>query len=263
MSRKQDWEIVRMRAAAELVGKTLAEVAKYVKVGTSTLALDKIAEDYIRTHNGVPAFKGYGPRKNPFPGTLCVSINDVVVHGIPNDTILQEGDIISVDCGVKLDHYFGDFAYTFAVGEISEEKKKLLKTTAESLYAGIEQAIVGNYTGDIGYAVQTYCESRGFGVVQELVGHGLGRALHEEPAVPNFGARRTGKKLKDGMVICIEPMINAGTYKVFSDADGWTIRTADNKPAAHYEHTVVVRRNQAEVISMWDYIEEIVIPPYK
>jgi methionyl aminopeptidase len=263
MSRKQDWEIQRMREAATLVGKTLAEVAKYVKPGTKTIELDQIAEDYIRTRNGVPAFKGYGAKKNPFPGTLCISINDVVVHGIPGEEILQEGDIVAVDCGVKLNHYFGDFAYTFAVGEISEEKKALLKTTAESLYAGIAEATVGNYTGDIGNAVQVYCESRGYGVVEELVGHGLGRALHEEPAVPNYGKRRSGKKLKDGMTICIEPMINAGTFEVFTEKDGWTVRTKDAKPAAHYEHTVVVRRNQAEIISMWDYIEEIVIPPYK
>lgn len=262
-NRKQDWELQRMRKSAELVGKTLAEVAKYVKAGVSTLELDQIAEDYIRTRNGIPIFKGYGPKRNPFPGTLCISINDVVVHGIPNETILQEGDIVAVDCGVKLNHYIGDFAYTFAVGEISEEKKQLLKTTAESLYVGIAAATAGNYTGDIGAAVQQYCESRGYGVVRELVGHGVGRSLHEEPAVPNYGAPKSGKRLKEGMTICIEPMINAGTEAVFTEADGWTVRTADGKPAAHYEHTVVVRRNEAEILSMWDYIEEIVIPPYQ
>ncbi|MBL7978223.1 MAG: type I methionyl aminopeptidase [Bacteroidetes Order II. Incertae sedis bacterium] len=258
-------EIVRLRSAAELVGKTLGEVAKYVKPGVTTLELDAIAEDYIRTRNGRPAFKGYPGTnpENPFPGTLCLSVNDVVVHGIPSTYVLQEGDILSVDCGAELDGYFGDFAYTFAIGEISEDKRELLKVTAASLFEGIDRARVGNRVGDIGYAVQNYCESRGFGVVKELVGHGVGRELHEEPQVPNHGKRGDGKKMKEGLTICIEPMINAGTEKVKFMEDGWTVKTEDGKAAAHYEHMVCIRRGAPEVISMWDYIEEVVTPPYK
>lgn len=256
-------ELAKMRTAAELVGKTLAEVAKAIKPGVTTLELDAIAYDYIKTYNGIPAFKGYGDKKNPFPGTLCVSVNDVVVHGIPNGYALQEGDIIAIDCGAQLNGYFGDFAYTFAVGEISEEKRNLLQVTAESLYVGIDKAVAGNRVGDIGHAIQQYCESRGYGVVRELVGHGVGRRLHEEPQVPNFGKRGDGKKLKEGLTICIEPMINAGTEKVHVMEDGWTFKTDDGKPSAHYEHMVCVHKGKAEILSMWDYIEEIVEPPYK
>jgi len=258
-------EIAKLRNAAELVGKTLGEVAKYVRPGITTFELDQIAEDYIRSHNARPAFKGYpGPQPdNPFPGSLCLSVNDVVVHGIPNDYVLQEGDILSVDCGAELDGFFGDFAYTFAIGEITADKKALLKVTAESLYEGIDRARAGNRVGDIGYSVQQYCESRGFGVVKELVGHGVGRALHEDPQVPNHGKRGDGKKLREGLTICIEPMINAGTEKVRFMEDGWTVKTEDGKAAAHYEHMVCVRKGVPEIISMWDYIEEVVTPPYK
>lgn len=251
-------EIAKIRSAADLVGRTHAEVAKALKVGVTTLELDKIAEDYIRTHNGRPAFKGYGfDRKNPFPGTLCISVNDVVVHGIPGAYALKEGDIVSIDCGVELDRYFGDYAYTYAIGEISEEKKELLEVTYDSLYVGINEAISGNRTGDIGAAIQQYCESRGYGVVRELCGHGCGKRLHEDPQVPNYGKRGNGKKLKDGLVICIEPMINAGTGKVTQDRDGWTVRTADKKPSAHYEHQLVCRRGKAEVLSTFEYIQSI------
>lgn len=257
-------EIAKMRKAADLVGRALAEVAKHIKPGVITQELDAIAEDYIRTRNGRPAFKGYrGRGPIAFPGTLCLSVNDVVVHGIPSNYALQEGDLISVDCGAELEGYFGDFAYTFAVGEISEEKQRLLQATAESLFVGISKAVAGNRVGDIGFAVQEYCESRGFGVVRELVGHGIGRHLHEEPSVPNFGRRGDGKKLKEGMTMCIEPMINAGTELVIFTDDGWTVKTGDGKPSAHYEHTVCVRKGEAEMISMWDYIEEVVHPPYK
>jgi methionyl aminopeptidase len=251
-------EIAKIRKSADLVGRAHGEVAKAIRVGVTTEELDAIAEDYIRTHNGKPAFKGYGfDRKNLFPSTLCISVNDVVVHGMPGAYALAEGDIVSIDCGVNLDGYFGDYAYTYAIGEISEEKKQLLKVTYESLYVGIEEAVVGKRTGDIGFAIQQYCESRGYGVVRELCGHGCGKRLHEDPQVPNYGKRGGGKNLKDGLVICIEPMINAGTAQVHSERDGWTVRTADRKPSAHYEHQVVCRRGKAEILSTFEYIQSV------
>ncbi|ARA91806.1 MAG: type I methionyl aminopeptidase [Bacteroidetes bacterium] len=260
---KSEREIDRLRASADLVGRALGEVARHIRPGVTTAELDAIAEDYLRTHNGRPAFKGYRVGNlPPFPGTLCVSVNDVVVHGIPGPYVLQEGDLLSVDCGVELDGYYGDYAYTFAVGSISEEKAALCRVTYEALLEGIARAVHGHRVGDISAAVQDYCESRGYGVVRDLVGHGIGRKLHEDPQVPNFGRRGTGRKLKEGMTLCIEPMINQRTPEVVTDPDGWTVRTADGLPSAHYEHMVVVRRGQPEVLSTFAYIEEHIEAPY-
>lgn len=247
-------EIEKLRASNQLVSKTLAEIATIIQPGVSTGKIDKVAEEFIRDHNAVPAFLGY----NGFPKSLCTSVNSQVVHGIPSDYILKDGDMISVDCGVILDEYVGDTAYSYAVGEVSEEVKRLMDTTKEALYKGVENAITGKRTGDVGYAVQSYCESRGYSVVRELVGHGLGRALHEEPEVPNYGRRGTGARLKKGMVICIEPMINMGSKFIIQEADGWTIRTRDNKPSAHYELAVAVDNGKPDILSTFRYIEEIV-----
>jgi methionyl aminopeptidase len=246
-------EIALLRASNQLVGKTLAEVAKYIKVGVTTLELDKIAEDFIRSNGAVPGFLGYGG----FPNTLCISVNDQVVHGIPSNYALKEGDIVSVDCGVLQNGYYGDSAYTFCVGEVDEKVKKLLKITKESLSLGIDSAQHGNRIGDIGYAIQKHCQAAGFSVVRKLVGHGVGRNLHEDPEVPNFGKRGQGVLLKEGMVIAIEPMINMGNRDVVQEKDGWTIRTIDRKPSAHFEHTIAVRKGKAEILSTFDYIEEV------
>lgn len=251
---KTDEEIELMRAANQLVGRTLAEVAKIIAPGVSTKTLDKRAEEFIRDHGATPAFLGY----QGFPGSMCISVNDQVVHGIPSHkTILQEGDIVTLDCGTKLAGFTGDSAYTFAVGEISEELHKLLKTTKESLYVGIEQAVAGNRTGDIGYAVQRYCEARGYHVVRELTGHGIGVNLHESPEVPNYGKRGTGTELRNGMCICIEPMINIGSKNVVQERDGWTIRTKTRKPSAHFEHCVAIRDGKADILSSFDFIAEV------
>ena len=251
---KTDEEIELMRAANQLVGRTLAEVAKIIAPGVSTKTLDKRAEEFIRDHGSTPAFLGY----QGFPGSMCISVNDQVVHGIPSHkTILQEGDIVTLDCGTKLAGFTGDSAYTFAVGEISEEVHKLLKTTKESLYVGIEQAVAGNRTGDIGYAVQRYCEARGYHVVRELTGHGIGVNLHESPEVPNYGKRGTGTELRNGMCICIEPMINIGSKNVVQERDGWTIRTKTRKPSAHFEHCVAIRDGKADILSSFDFIAEV------
>lgn len=251
---KTDEEIELMRAANQLVGRTLAEVAKIIAPGVSTKTLDKRAEEFIRDHGATPAFLGY----QGFPGSMCISVNDQVVHGIPtHKTILQEGDIVTLDCGTKLAGFTGDSAYTFAVGEISEEVHKLLKTTKESLYVGIEQAVAGNRTGDIGYAVQRYCEARGYHVVRELTGHGIGVNLHESPEVPNYGKRGTGTELRNGMCICIEPMINIGSKNVVQERDGWTIRTKTRKPSAHFEHCVAIRDGKADILSSFDFIAEV------
>ena len=246
-------EIALLRASNQLVGKTLAEVAKYIKVGVTTLELDKIAEDFIRTNGAVPGFLGYGG----FPNTLCVSVNDQVVHGIPSNYALKEGDIVSVDCGVLQNGYYGDSAYTFCVGEVDEKVKKLLKITKESLSLGIDSAQHGNRVGDIGYVIQKHCQAAGFSVVRKLVGHGVGKNLHEDPEVPNFGKRGQGVLLKEGMVIAIEPMINMGNRDVVQEKDGWTIRTIDRKPSAHFEHTIAIRKGKAEILSTFDYIEEV------
>jgi len=249
---KTEEEIDLIRNSSLLVAKTHAEIAGLIKPGITTLALDKIAEEFIRDNGGVPAFKGYGD----FPNTLCMSPNDQVVHGIPNDRVLEDGEILSVDCGVVMNGYFGDSAFTYEVGEVDAETKQLLKVTKESLYKGIEMAVSGNRIGDIGYAVQKHAESFGYGVVRELVGHGVGKNLHESPEVPNYGRRGRGAKLQEGLVIAIEPMINMGTRKIMQHNDGWTITTIDNKPSAHFEHTIVVRKGKAEILSSFEEIEK-------
>ncbi|MEX0945716.1 MAG: type I methionyl aminopeptidase [Balneolaceae bacterium] len=254
---KSESEIDKMRIAARLVSQTLAEVAKEIKPGIETGTLDRIAEDFIAKNDARPAFKGYGSKQNPFPATLCISINEEVVHGIPGNRKLEEGDLVSVDCGVEKDGYFGDHAYTFMVGECSEEDKKLLKVTLESLYKGIEQSVHGNKTGDIGHAIQNHCEGEGFGVVKDLVGHGIGKSMHEDPSIPNYGKPGRGERLRSGMTIAIEPMITLGTWKVKTLSDKWTIVTADGSKSAHFEHDVVVREGKAEILSTFDYIAEI------
>lgn len=252
---KTDEEIALMRDANQLVGKTLGELAKHIKPGVTTLQLDKIAETFIRDHGAEPAFLGYGG----FPNSICASVNENVVHGIPSDkTILKEGDIISVDCGTILNGFVGDSAYTFCVGEVSEEAKTLLRTTKEALYKGIEQAVAGNRVGDVSHAVQTYCETNGYSVVRELVGHGCGRKMHEEPEVPNYGRKGNGPLLRNGMCICIEPMINGGSKHVVFESDGWTVRTKDRKPSAHFEHCVAIRPEGPQILSSFEYLEEIV-----
>ncbi len=254
---KSESEIDKMRESAQLVSRTLGQVGKYIEPGVTTGKLDRIAEDYIKANNARPAFKGYGPRSNPFPGTLCISVNEEVVHGIPGDRVLNEGDIVSVDCGVEKDGYFGDHAFTFAVGDCEEEVLNLLRTTLESLYLGIENAIHGNRMGDIGSAIQVHCESEGYGVVRDLVGHGLGKSLHEDPSVPNYGRKGKGERLRSGMTLAIEPMINMGSWKVKTLKDGWTVVTADGKVSAHFEHDIVVREGSAEILSTFDYIAEL------
>jgi len=251
---KTDEEIEIQRQSSLLVGKTLAEVAKLIRPGIKTKELDKVAETFIRDNNAKPGFKGY----NGFPATLCISVNDAVVHGIPGDQVLKDGDIVSVDCGVLMNGFYGDSAYTFPVGEVDEKVLLLLQRTKESLYLAIEQTIAGKRIGDIGNAVQTYVESFGYSVVRDLVGHGVGRHLHEKPEVPNYGKRGSGIKLKSGMVLAIEPMVNLGVKEVIQERDGWTIRTADSKPSAHYEHNVAVRNGKADILSTFEYIEEIV-----
>ncbi len=250
---KTDAEIEIQRESSLLVGKTLAEVAKYIAPGVKTIFLDAIAETFIRDHKAEPGFKGYGG----FPGTLCISVNDQVVHGIPGQQELKEGDIVSIDCGVLMNGFYGDSAYTFAVGEVSEELKLLMLRTKESLYLGIEQAIAGNRTGDIGFAVQQHAEKFGYGVVRELVGHGVGKQLHEKPEVPNYGRRGAGVKLRENMTIAIEPMINLGVRNVHQESDGWTIRTLDRKPSAHFEHDVAIRKGKPDILSTFSYIEEV------
>ena len=254
---KSETDLAGIREAAGVVERVLTEVAGLVAPGVATTVLNDAAEQIIADAGGRPAFKGYkmGGVGTPFPGALCISIDDVVVHGFPTDAPLEEGEIVSVDCGVELGGYFGDFAYTFPVGEISDAKRALLDTTRSALYAGIERATVGNRVGDISDGVQTYCESRGYGVVHELVGHGVGKKLHEAPNVPNVGARGKGKKLVPGMTICIEPMINGGTAEVTVDRDGWTVRTADGAPSAHYEHMVHIQKGRPELLSSFDQIE--------
>ncbi|WP_372636047.1 type I methionyl aminopeptidase [Fodinibius sp.] len=255
---KSESEIEKMRTSAQLVSRTLAEVAKHIEPGVTTAKLDSVADDFIREHNARPAFKGYGPKGNEFPGTLCISVNEEVVHGIPSEKRkLNEGDIVSIDCGVEKDGYYGDHAYTFAVGECDAETIQLLRTTLESLYKGIDQAVHGNKIGDISHAVQTHCEAEGYGVVRDLVGHGLGKSLHEDPSVPNFGKPGRGSRLRSGMTLAVEPMITMGGYEVQTLDDGWTVVTADKKVAAHYEHDIVVREGKAEILSTFDYIREI------
>jgi len=248
---KTDEEIELMRVSNLLVGKTLGELSKWIAPGITTLKLDKIAEEFIRDNGGVPGFLGYGG----FPNSVCISVNEVVVHGIPSNQTLREGDIVSVDCGAVVDGYNGDSAYTFAVGEVEPEIQDLLDTTKASLYLGIEQAVAGNRIGHIGHAIQEFCEHRGFCVVREMTGHGIGRKLHEDPAVPNYGRRGVGPLLKNGMCLAIEPMINAGSRNIVIERDGWTCRTKDRKPSAHFEHTVAVRDGKADILSSFEFIE--------
>lgn len=250
---KTDEEIEILRENALIVSKTLAEVAKLIKPGVSTLELDKVAEEFIRDNGAEPGFLGY----NGFPNTLCASLNSIVVHGIPSNYRLQEGDILSVDCGTKLNGFYGDSAYTFAVGEISLEASKLLEATKTSLFKGIEQVVAGNRMGDVANAVQAYAEAQGFSVVREMVGHGIGHNMHERPDVPNYGKRGQGPKLVNGMVFCIEPMINMGKKEIYMESDGWTIRTVDKKLSAHYELTVAVKDGKADVLSTFSYVEDV------
>ena len=250
-----DDEIEQIRQADLLVSKTLAEMGRILKPGISTLQLDKIAEEFIRDHGAEPAFKGY----EGFPATLCISENNKIVHGIPSEkVIIKEGDIVSIDCGTILNGFFGDSAYTFPVGEVDEEKLKLMKATRDGLYKGIEAAVAGNRIGDIGYAVQSHVESLGYTVVRELVGHGVGRHLHEKPQVPNYGKRGNGKKIKNGLVIAIEPMINMGSKDVQIANDGWTFSTLDGKPSAHFEHSIAIRNGKADILSDFEMIDKVV-----
>ena len=234
------------------MAKAHGEVAKHVKVGVKTSYLDKIAEEFIRDHQAVPSFKGYGG----FPASLCISVNEVVVHGFPSEYELKDGDIISLDCGVFHQGFHSDSAYTYPVGEVSSPVLDLLRATKDSLYLGIEKAVFGNRIGDIGNAIQKFVEAKGYTVVRELVGHGLGKNLHEAPEVPNYGKKGSGPLLKDGMVIAIEPMVNLGTRNIVQERDGWTIRTADRKPSAHYEHTVAIFEDRTEILTSHKYIEE-------
>ena len=252
---KTDEEIELLRENNILVSKTLAEVGRHIRPGISTKELDRIAEDFIRAHGAVPAFLGY----EGYPASLCISVNEQIVHGIPSPTcILKEGDIVSVDCGTFMKGFVGDSAYTFAVGEVAGEVRQLMEVTKEALYKGTEQAKAGNRVGDISAAVQEYAERFGYGVVRELEGHGLGRKMHEDPGVPNYGAHGRGPLLKEGMVICIEPMINMGTKAVVFERDGWTVRTRDRKPAAHYEFAVAVRKNGPDVLTDFSIIEQAI-----
>ena len=250
---KSDEEVSLIKESAHVLGKAHAEVAKWIKPGVTTKQLDKIADEFIRDNQGWPSFKGY----NGFTSALCISLNETVVHGFPSQYQLREGDVISIDCGVKLNGFHSDSAYTYPIGNVSGEVINLLKRTKQSLYLGIEQATEGKRVGDIGYSIQTYVERFGYGVVRELVGHGVGRNLHESPEVPNYGKRGQGPKLREGMVIAIEPMITLGKRAVVQEKDGWTIRTADRKPAAHFEHTVLVRKGKAEILTTFKYIEEV------
>lgn len=250
---KSPEEIELIRESSLLVSKTLAEVAKVIGPGITTKKLNDLAETFIKDHGAIPAFLNY----NGFPYSLCISPNEQVVHGFPGEYVIQEGDLISVDCGVILNKYFGDSAYTFSIGEVDAEKQKLVEVTKECLRLAIEKAVVGSRIGDVGYAVQAHAEANGFGVVKELVGHGVGVQLHEKPEVPNYGKRGIGIKLEEGMVIAIEPMINAGTAGVKFWSDGWTVTSKDNRPSAHFEHTVAVKKGKADVLSTFSVIEEV------
>lgn len=249
---KTEEEIAILRENALMVSKTLAEVGRHIEPGITTKELDVIAEKFIRSMGAVPGFLGF----EGFPGTLCMSVNDVVVHGFPSAYRLKEGDIVSVDCGTVYRGYYGDSAYTFPVGKVAPRVRQLLDATRQSLEEGIAQAVAGNRTGDIGAAVQSYCEGLGFSVVRELVGHGVGTSMHESPEVPNYGRHGHGVKLREGMVICIEPMINAGHKEVYLDENGWAVHTADGMPSAHFEKTVVVRHGKAEVLTTYEFIEK-------
>ncbi len=246
-------EIELLRQSNMLVARTHGEIAKIIGPGITTKKLDQIAEEFIKDNGGIPGFLGY----QGYPNTLCVSVNSTVVHGIPSEYFLKEGDIVSVDCGVLMNSYYGDSAYTYMIGEVSTEVKSLLEVTKAALYKGIEKAIEGNRLGDISYAVQNHCERHGYSVVREMVGHGVGRKLHEKPEVPNYGKRGNGLILKKGLVIAIEPMINMGKKEIFQTNDGWTIRTKDGKPSAHFEHTIAVGHGKADILSSFEFVEEV------
>lgn len=256
---KTDDEIELMRKANLLVGKTLAEVARHIKPGVTTKQLDRVADEFIRDHGAMPTFKGfpnpYGPE---FPAAICTSVNECVVHGVPNDDPLQEGDIVSIDCGTLLDGYCGDSCYTFCVGEVSAETNRLLRVTKESLYKGIEQALPGRRLGDIGWAVQEHCQKAGFGVVREFVGHGIGREMHEDPQVPNYGRRGNGKLMQNGLCIAIEPMITYGSPKIWLLEDKWSVHTQDKSLAAHFEHTIALHHGKADILSSFEEIEQVI-----
>ena len=256
---KTQEEVELIRESSLLVAKTLAEVARHIRPGITTLELDMLAETFIRDHQALPAFKDY----NGFPNALCISVNSQVVHGIPGAYALKDGDVVSVDCGVLKNQFYGDSAYTFPVGDVAADVLALLKVTRESLYKGIEKAVSGNRVGDISAAVQEHAESHGYSVVRELVGHGVGRFLHEKPEVPNYGKRGSGMMLKEGLVIAIEPMINMGTRAVVHDRDGWTVRTSDGKPSAHFEHTIAIGKGEADILSSFRYIEEVLNETHK
>lgn len=249
---KTEEEIELIRASAKVLAQAHGEVAGMIREGVTTRELDQRAEEFIRDHGGQPSFKGY----NNFPYSLCISPNAVVVHGFPGDQPLKSGDILSVDCGVLLNGYHSDSAYTYPVGEVAPEVLRLLEETKKSLYLGIEQAVAGNRMGDVSYAIQNHVEKQGYGVVRELVGHGIGKKLHERPEVPNYGKRGSGLKLQTGLVLAIEPMVNLGKKDVVQEKDGWTIRTKDYKPSAHFEHTVVIRKDKAEILTSFEYIEQ-------
>jgi methionyl aminopeptidase len=253
ISYKSVEEIELIRESSLLVSKTLGEIAKVIGPGVKTIDLNKLAETFIRDNGGVPAFLNY----HGFPYSLCISLNDQVVHGFPGSRALRDGDLVSVDCGVVLNKYVGDSAYTFAIGEVSDAVKKLMRVTVECLDLGVQKAVAGMRVGDIGHAVQEHAEKNGFGVVRELVGHGVGLALHEKPEVPNYGKRGAGVKLEEGMVIAIEPMINAGKARVKFWDDGWTVSTVDGKPSAHYEHTVAIKKGQPDILSTFSYINNV------
>ncbi|MCK4662874.1 MAG: type I methionyl aminopeptidase [Bacteroidales bacterium] len=252
---KTQEEIELLRESNLLVSNTLAEIVRLMKPGITTIKIDKIAEEFIRDNNAIPGFLNY----NGFPNTLCISVNHQVVHGIPSKYELKEGDIVSVDCGVLKNGFYGDSAYTFAIGEVEPEKLKLLKVTKQALYKGIENAIEGKRIGDIGYTIQKHAESNGFSVVREMIGHGVGRNLHEKPEVPNYGRQGKGIKLKKGLVIAIEPMINMGTKNIKQAEDGWTIYTTDGKPSAHFEHSVAINKGKAEILSDFNCIEKALL----
>ena len=256
---KTEDEIELLRKSNLLVGKTLAEIAKVIKPGVTTKELDRVAEEFIRDNGAVPTFKGFPNQYgDPFPASICTSVNDQVVHGIPgDDVVLKDGDIVSVDCGTYMNGFCGDSAYTFCVGEVDPKVKALLKTTKESLYLGIQHAIEGKRLGDISHAIQFYCESKGYSVVRELVGHGIGRKMHEEPEVPNYGRPGCGPLLRSGMCICIEPMINMGSKNVVFEKDGWTVRTKDRKCSAHFEHCIAIRPEGPQILSSFEFLEEV------
>lgn len=255
---KTEDEIELMRKANLLVSATLTEIAKAIKPGVTTAALDKLADEFIRDHGATPTFLGFpNPYGGPYPASICTSVNEQVVHGIPNDVELKDGDVVSVDCGTLLDGFNGDSCYTFCVGEVAPEVRQLLKVTKESLYKGIEAALPGHRLGDIGYAVQSHCEAHGYGVVREFVGHGIGKEMHEEPAVPNYGRRGNGTQLKNGMCIAIEPMITMGSPQIWLMPDKWTVVTRDKQPAAHFEHTIALHQGKVDILSSFEEIESV------